>query len=315
MESGEVSVEARDLREVDEQESDPPSDDECSVGDPFSVEEMGAEFVFTAPETRNPTPPHDAASQPNSVDDSETRRVAKPSHEVFDGAGEVLSQSSSKYESWKKSSEGTSPYAPFTSQIDYGVAKWAKELGPGDTALSKLLEIPGVVAALGLSWRNARQLNQIIDHNLPHLASWGRLEFKLDGTDRVIECFYRDPLECIESLYGNPAWADVLHVAPERHYTDTTKATRIYNEMNTGNWWWRQQKNLPPGATVVLVVVSSDKTSLKVLSSGKEAYPAYLTIGNIPKSIRRKPSMHAQLLFAYLPTEQFTGTTLSKEQI
>lgn len=25
--------------------------------------------------------------------------------------------------------------------------------------------------------------------------------------------------------------------------------------------------------------------------------------------------MHAQLLFAYLPTEQFTGTTLSKEQI
>lgn len=75
------------------------------------------------------------------------------------------------------------------------------------------------------------------------------------------------------------------------------------------------QKNLPPGATVVPVVVSSDKTSLKVLSSGKEAYPAYLTIGNIPKSIRRKPSMHAQLLFAYLPTEQFTGTTLSKAQI
>lgn len=75
------------------------------------------------------------------------------------------------------------------------------------------------------------------------------------------------------------------------------------------------QKKLPRGATVILVVVSSDKTSLKVLSSGKEAYPAYLTIGNIPKSIRRKPSMHAQLLFAYLLTEQFTGTTLSKEQI
>ncbi|KIO16582.1 hypothetical protein M407DRAFT_85849 [Tulasnella calospora MUT 4182] len=232
------------------------------------------------------------------------------------------------------STKGSSPYEPFKSRIDYSVAKWAKELGPGDTALSKLLEIPGVVEALGLSWRNARQLNQIIDHHLPNLASWTRLEFKLEGTEQVIECFYRDPLECVESLYGNPAWADVLHVAPERHYTNETKATRMYNEMYTGNWWWRQQVSsatqrfseidsqltmyqakLKAGATVIPIIVSSDKTSLKVLSTGKEAYPAYLTIGNIPKSIRRKPSMHAQLLFAYLPTEQFTGTTLSKEQI
>ncbi|KAG8910614.1 hypothetical protein FRC00_007874, partial [Tulasnella sp. 408] len=150
---------------------------------------------------------------------------------------------------------------------------------------------------------------------LPDMASWLRLEFKLEGTDQVIECFYRDPLECIESLYGNLAWADVLHVAPERHYTDEMKATRMYNKMYTGNWWWRQQAKLEDGVTVVPIIVSSDKTSLKVLSTGKEAYPAYLTIGNIPKSVRRKPSMHAQLLFAYLPTEQFTGTTLSKKQI
>jgi len=32
------------------------------------------------------------------------------------------------------------------------------------------------------------------------------------------------------------------------------------------------------------------------------AYPIYLTIGNIPKDIRQKPSRHAQILIGYIPT-------------
>lgn len=34
----------------------------------------------------------------------------------------------------------------------------------------------------------------------------------------------------------------------------------------------------------------------------KTAYPVYLTIGNLPKEIRRKPSRRGQILLAYLPT-------------
>ena len=63
-----------------------------------------------------------------------------------------------------------------------------------------------------------------------------------------------------------------------------------------------------PGATVIPIILSSDKTQL-TLFRGKSAYPVYLTIGNIPKSIRRKPSRHAQLLIAYIPSTKLEGIT------
>jgi hypothetical protein len=41
----------------------------------------------------------------------------------------------------------------------------------------------------------------------------------------------------------------------------------------------------------------------------KSAYPVYLTIGNIPKALRKKPSSRAQVLLAYLPTTKLEHIT------
>jgi Plavaka transposase len=57
---------------------------------------------------------------------------------------------------------------------------------------------------------------------------------------------------------------------------------------------------------VIPVIVSSDKTQL-TLFRDKMAYPIYLTIGNIPKDIRWKPSHNAQLLVGYIPTTKLGG--------
>ena len=68
----------------------------------------------------------------------------------------------------------------------------------------------------------------------------------------------------------------------------------------------RSLKSHQEGATVIPLIISSDKTRLTHFH-GKVAYPVYLTIGNIPKEIRCKPSHHAQMLIAYLPVTKLEG--------
>ncbi|KAJ7483045.1 hypothetical protein B0H11DRAFT_1689911, partial [Mycena galericulata] len=60
------------------------------------------------------------------------------------------------------------------------------------------------------------------------------------------------------------------------------------------------------GATIIPILLSSDKTQLTVFGN-RSAYPVYMTIGNIPKEIRRKPSRQAYVLLAYLPTSRLNN--------
>ncbi|KAF8872990.1 hypothetical protein BD779DRAFT_1613730 [Infundibulicybe gibba] len=199
--------------------------------------------------------------------------------------------------------EGANQWAPFNSKLDWEIARWAKLRGPGSTAVSDLLSIEGFQDALGLSYKNSRELNKIIDTELPgDRPSFKRREIKIAGD--IFDIYYRDPLECVKALFGDPEFAGDLLLKPERHYTSPDKMDQLYHEMNTGKWWWDTQEQLNknnPGGTIVPVIISSDKTQVTLFGS-KQAYPVYLTIGNIPKNIRRKPSCRAHILLAYLPT-------------
>ncbi|KAJ7846962.1 hypothetical protein B0H14DRAFT_3454023 [Mycena olivaceomarginata] len=116
----------------------------------------------------------------------------------------------------------------------------------------------------------------------------------------------RNIIECVRALFGDTDFAPYLFVVPERHYADKDQTVRLYHNMHTGKWWWSTQKqveNNNPGATIIPILLSSDKTQLTMFGN-KSAYPVYMTIGNIPKEIRRKPSRRAYILLAYLPTSR-----------
>jgi hypothetical protein len=57
--------------------------------------------------------------------------------------------------------------------------------------------------------------------------------------------------------------------------------------------------------TLAPLIIASDKTSLSTLIGGQQAYPVYVSIGNISKKVRRKSTEGATVLLGYLPVDKF----------
>jgi Plavaka transposase len=101
------------------------------------------------------------------------------------------------------------------------------------------LSIHQVADALGLTFRSSSQLNKMIDGHLNGRPPFVRREV-LAG-DEVCEVWFRDIIQCIKALFGDPDFAPYLVFLPERHYTNETRGCRVWHDMHTGRWWWATQ--------------------------------------------------------------------------
>ncbi|KAF8582511.1 hypothetical protein K439DRAFT_1618211 [Ramaria rubella] len=232
--------------------------------------------------------------------------------EDFPGVAQVYREdmeASSQYALLSHSKQN--PYHPFTNQMEWKLAKWAKDTQQGRTGLAKLLSVPGVAHCLSLTFHNARALNQVIDHELPCHPPLRKVPICLAGTHETFHLYHCNVMECIHELWRRPLLCVNQMYAPQKHFTDNRDCDQLRNELNTGEWWWKTQLKLPHSMTVIPIIFSSDKTQLSVFSGDHSTYPVYMTIGNIPKPMRCKPSSGAQVLVGYLPTVDLEASDLS----
>ena len=60
-------------------------------------------------------------------------------------------------------------------------------------------------------------------------------------TKNDLVLYYRNPLECLESLMRNPLFKDHISFSPFRLYESAAKASRIYTEWLSGEAAWQMQ--------------------------------------------------------------------------
>ncbi|OJA17505.1 hypothetical protein AZE42_11884 [Rhizopogon vesiculosus] len=120
-----------------------------------------------------------------------------------------------------------------------------------------------------------------------------------------IQLFWRDPIECLESLFTNPLFHDKLDFVPHHVWKTAAWLVRVYSEWLTGDAAWEIQDQLPPGATVLGTVLSSDKTNIMTMTGARVAHPLLLGLANIHMCTCTKLSSKAFLLTALLPIPQY----------
>lgn len=98
-----------------------------------------------------------------------------------------------------------------------------------------------MVESLGLSYKNAADLNKLIDKNLPGHPAFQRHEVMV-GTE-VCDVYFRDVIACVKALFADPDLAQYLVTVPEKHFTYRSDRQRIcmYHDMHTAKWWWSMQ--------------------------------------------------------------------------
>lgn len=101
-------------------------------------------------------------------------------------------------------------------------------------------------------FHNACSLLQNVDL-LPSGPSWhceliGVKGNETDGKGALLtdtlELWWRDPVECVCALMGNPAFQGSMVYAPEKVYTNGKCDTAIIDDAWTASWWWDTQVRL-----------------------------------------------------------------------
>ncbi|KAG1867088.1 hypothetical protein C8R48DRAFT_599969, partial [Suillus tomentosus] len=198
----------------------------------------------------------------------------------------------------------TNLYYLFSCRKEWQVSLWLLRSGLSMGHIDSFLALE-MIKDLSLSFHSAREL-------------WGRAEMLPSGphwnsqvittthpTKSPVVLYWRDPLECISSIFNHPLFHDCMDYSARRVYTSAQKVCRIYTEWMTGDHAWEMQSALPAGTTLLSTILSSDKTTITSLTGDRVAHPLLISLANLHMNTHSKSSTNSFVLTVLLPVPKF----------
>ncbi|QRW08167.1 hypothetical protein RhiLY_07166 [Ceratobasidium sp. AG-Ba] len=183
----------------------------------------------------------------------------------------------------------------------FEIAQILMESGMSGKFRNRLLKVQRLRELM--PWKTDRALIKDID-KLPRGPNWTVQALGIEGDQglEIVELWMRDALEIVKRLMRNKRLGKFMNFKPVKKWTSPRMDEQIRDEVWTADWMWEIQAEIQDEyRTVIPIIISSDETKLTNFSGDKKAHPVYLTIGNIPKRLRRRTSKHANILLGYLP--------------
>ncbi|KAJ7652675.1 hypothetical protein DFH06DRAFT_1282610 [Mycena polygramma] len=276
--SGQVNAPSppSDSDDTEEINADPPRMDYSPAGSPLAADS-------------DPNPRKRRRASVEEVEDEDERWV-QDFPEEFD-AGKPLEQCETSFETFraKQKAAGNPPWHPFESEDEWEVAQWLMTAGLSQKQIDKYLKLKRVREGIKPSFANNRAFLSFVD-SLPAGPQWYCHAFELEGDEcdsdgkpkkEIVEMWYRDPLECVRELLGNPSYTKQGYkpMRVYKRFKDGELSNREYTQMWTAEWWWEIQELLPPGATLAPIIIATDKTQLTRFSGDKQAWPPLRAAG------------------------------------
>ncbi|KAG2123438.1 hypothetical protein DEU56DRAFT_745404 [Suillus clintonianus] len=198
----------------------------------------------------------------------------------------------------------TNLYYPFSCRRDWKVAAWLLRSGLSMAKIDSFLSLE-MIKDLPLSFRSAKELRGRAE-TLPSGPRWkSQVIPTLHPTKSPVILYWRDPIECIASIFNHPLFHGHIDLTPRKVYTTAEKLCRVYTEWMTGNDAWDMQSAIPKGATLLGTILSSDKTNITALTGDRVAHPLLISLANIHTNTRLKSSTNSFVLTALLPVPKF----------
>ncbi|KAF8417606.1 hypothetical protein L210DRAFT_3615989 [Boletus edulis BED1] len=199
----------------------------------------------------------------------------------------------------------TNLYYPFASLDEWKMASFLSTSSQlSMSAIDRFLSLQAA-KKMSLSFHTAKELRSRVEL----LPSGPRWQFQIvpttHETKQPVHLYFRDALECIESLFSHPYFANKMDFSPYRLFTTAERLVRVYTEYMSSDGAWDNQTKIPAGATLCGTILSSDKTNITNMCGGRVAHPLLISLANIKMSVRNKGSSHAFLLLALMPIAKF----------